>query len=52
MSSWLSPVNGDQLIIIAVLAAAMGLFLWGRWRHDLVAMAALLACLIAGLIPF
>jgi di/tricarboxylate transporter len=51
MSSWLSPVNGDQLIIIAVLAAAMGLFLWGRWRHDLVAMAALLACLIAGLIP-
>jgi di/tricarboxylate transporter len=44
-------MNGDQLIIIAVLAAAMGLFLWGRWRHDLVAMAALLACLIAGLIP-
>ena len=43
-------MNGNQLIIIAVLAAAMGLFLWGRWRHDLVALAALLACVIAGLI--
>ncbi len=44
-------MNGDQIIIMAVLAAAMGLFLWGRWRHDLVALAALLACVIAGLVP-
>ncbi len=44
-------MNGNQLIVIAILAATMGLFLWGRWRHDLVALAALLACVIAGLIP-
>ncbi len=29
----------------------MGLFLWGRFRHDVVALAALLACVIAGLVP-
>ena len=44
-------MNGNQLIIIAILVGAMGLFLWGRWRHDLVALAALLACVIAGLVP-
>jgi di/tricarboxylate transporter len=27
------------------------MFLWGRWRHDIVALAALLACVIAGLVP-
>jgi di/tricarboxylate transporter len=29
----------------------MGLFIWGRWRHDVVALGALLACVIAGLVP-
>ncbi|SEN69392.1 TrkA-C domain-containing protein [Roseovarius tolerans] len=29
----------------------MGLFLWGRFRHDVVALAALLACAISGLVP-
>ena len=29
----------------------MGLFLWGRLRHDVVALAALLASVIAGLVP-
>ena len=41
----------DQMIIVAVLAVAMALFLWGRWRHDVVAMAALLVCVQAGLVP-
>lgn len=27
------------------------MFLWGRWRHDMVAMGALLACVITGLVP-
>lgn len=40
-----------QMLIFAILAAAMGLFLWGRFRHDVVALAALLACVIAGLVP-
>ena len=33
-----------------VLAVAMGLFLWGRWRHDVIAAGALLACVLAGLV--
>ena len=41
----------DQGLIFAILAATMGLFIWGRWRHDIVALGALLACVIAGLVP-
>ncbi len=41
----------DQIAIVTVLAATMVMFLWGRWRHDMVAMAALLACVFAGLVP-
>jgi di/tricarboxylate transporter len=41
----------DQLVVLAILAATMGLFLWGRWRHDMVAIAALLAVVVAGLVP-
>ncbi|MGB5603521.1 MAG: SLC13 family permease [Gammaproteobacteria bacterium] len=41
----------DQLLIFAVLGAIMAMFLWGRWRHDLVAMGALLVCVLTGLVP-
>jgi len=44
-------MTGAQAVIVAVLAAAMAMFLWGRWRHDMVAMGALLACVLAGLVP-
>ena len=46
-----SRLTVDQITILAILAATMGLFLWGRWRHDMVALAALLAVVIAGLVP-
>ncbi len=29
----------------------MAMFLWSRWRHDMVALGALLACVLAGLLP-
>ncbi len=41
----------DQILILAILAATIAMFFWGRWRHDMVAMAALLACVLAGLTP-
>ncbi|MBL8463251.1 MAG: SLC13 family permease [Thauera sp.] len=41
----------DQTLILAILAATVGMFLWGRWRHDMVAAGALLACVLAGLVP-
>ncbi len=41
----------DQLLILIILAATVVMFLWDRWRHDMVAFAALLACVAAGLVP-
>lgn len=40
----------DQLLILAVLLGAIAMFVWGRWRHDMVSAGALLACVLAGLI--
>jgi len=40
----------NQILILAILAATVLMFLWGRWRHDIVAIAALLACVLGGLI--
>ncbi|MEJ5249781.1 MAG: SLC13 family permease [Caldilinea sp.] len=41
----------SQATIFLILAATIVLFLWGRWRHDVVALAALLACVFTGLVP-
>lgn len=40
----------DQLVVIAILVLSMAMFIWGRWRHDMVAGAALLACVLTGLV--
>ncbi|HLU19906.1 MAG TPA: SLC13 family permease [Pusillimonas sp.] len=40
-----------QWMILAILVATLGLFLWGRWRHDIVSAAALLATVLLGLVP-
>ncbi|MCW8126479.1 SLC13 family permease [Microbulbifer halophilus] len=40
----------DQLIILIILAVTVVLFIWGPWRHDMVALASLLACVMTGLI--
>lgn len=39
-----------QTIIILILLVTIGMFLWGRWRHDMIALAALLACVVTGVI--
>ncbi|MDE2464117.1 MAG: SLC13 family permease [Alphaproteobacteria bacterium] len=41
----------DQALIITILFATIGMFLWGRWRYDMVAVGALLACVLMGLVP-
>ena len=43
-------MTNDQWAILAILAATVAMFLWGRWRHDMVATGALLACVLTGLI--
>ncbi|ROT46105.1 SLC13 family permease [Pusillimonas sp. NJUB218] len=40
----------DQTLILCILLVTIGLFLWGRWRHDMVATGAMLACVFTGLV--
>jgi len=41
----------EQAIAFAILGATLVLFVWGRWRYDVVAVLALLAVVAAGLAP-
>ncbi|HMN94571.1 MAG TPA: SLC13 family permease [Hydrogenophaga sp.] len=41
-------VTSEQMLVVGILAASVGMFLWGRWRHDMVAVGALLACVVGG----
>ncbi|MDO9710694.1 SLC13 family permease [Paracraurococcus lichenis] len=41
----------DQGFAFAILAATLGLFAWGRLPYDVVAMLALLAGLLTGIVP-
>ena len=43
-------MNFEQGAVFFVLAAALGLFVWGRWRYDLVAVVALLAAVYLGVV--
>lgn len=40
-----------QLAILVILGVTVVMFLWGKWRHDMVAMGSLLACVLANLVP-
>lgn len=42
---------GDQLTVFLVLAATLGLFIWNRWRYDVVAVLALVVVALAGVVP-
>jgi di/tricarboxylate transporter len=43
-------MTNEQSLILGILLATVAMFLWGRWRHDMVAAGALLACVLAGLV--
>jgi len=45
-------VSQDQIVVCALLVGALVLFAWGRWRHDVVAFAALMVAVVAGVVPF
>lgn len=42
----------DQAFLLGLLLAVLVLFLWGGWRHDVVAFAALMVATLAGMVPF
>ena len=41
----------EQLIVFSVLLLALILFVWGKWRYDVVALLALLVVTVTGVIP-
>ncbi len=41
----------DQLIIFAILLGTLVLFVWDRWRYDVVALIALFVSVITGVVP-
>ena len=41
----------QQMILLSVLVGTLIMFIWGRWRHDMVAAGALLMCVFAKLVP-
>jgi di/tricarboxylate transporter len=41
----------DQLILFTLLALVFVFLIWGRWRYDLIAFAALALALVAGVVP-
>ena len=43
-------MDAPQLSLLIILAATVAMFLWGRWRHDMVAAGSLFACVLTGLV--
>lgn len=43
-------MNGEQAVAFGILAATFVLFVWARWRYDIVALLALLAVTLTGLV--
>ncbi len=41
----------DEAIVFAVLAFALIMFVWGKWRYDVVALASLLILAVLGIVP-
>jgi len=41
----------DQAAAIAIVVIMLGVFVWDRWRYDLVAVGALLAAIGVGIVP-
>lgn len=41
----------DQTALFALFAAVFAMFLWGRFRYDLVAFSALMVAVVMGLVP-
>jgi di/tricarboxylate transporter len=44
-------MSTDQYIVFAILFFALAMFIWGKWRYDIVALMALLIATIAGIVP-
>ncbi|MGB1428259.1 MAG: SLC13 family permease [Cycloclasticus sp.] len=43
-------MNTDQTLIFSILSVTLVLFAWGKWRYDVIALAAMTAVLLFGLV--
>ncbi len=50
MASVSFSMTWDQAAILTVLAGTLAVFVWDRWRYDVVAVTSLMACVLLGLI--
>src|SRR5690606_18735959 len=44
-------MTDEQILVFGILAGTLALFVWDRWRYDVVAMVALVASILTGLVP-
>ena len=44
-------MTAEQITVFGLLGVVFALLIWGRWRYDLVAFAALTAAVIIGVVP-
>ena len=44
-------ITFDQIVVFVILLVTLALFVWGRWRYDIVSLGALLLVFVAGLVP-
>ena len=44
-------MSAEQIILLVILGALLGLLVWGRWRYDIVALGALFTASIFGVVP-
>ena len=45
-------MSTPQILAFAIIGGMMALFVWGRLRYDLVAVLALFAAIVAGIVPY
>lgn len=48
---WRNLLTLDQVFVFAILVGMVALFIWDRFRYDLVALLALLAAMASGVVP-
>ena len=41
----------DQMLTFGIISITVALFIWNKWRFDVVALAALFASVVAGIVP-
>ncbi len=41
----------DQILTFVIIGVTVGLFIWGRWRYDIIALLSLFVAVVAGIVP-